>query len=199
MLGKKHFYSSDSSSRRLVHVYLGILGILLAYLLFVILDKLSITVSWWIDAPSVFGFYGLLYWIFRDFLWNKRIVRFLFGIKTPDWNGNYVGTLLSSHDNFSNPIKFNLEIHQTWDKILVLGKTDHSKSFSVTAVFSEEDKISPLLLYEYQNQPKNIATESMNIHNGVTQLYWDNKELVGEFYNGRSRRTFGTFKLKKIE
>lgn len=199
MQGKKHFYSSDSNSRRLVHVYLGILGIILAYLLYFILDKYLITVSWWIDAPSVFGFYGLLYWLFKDFLWNKKLFRFLLGIKTPDWNGNYVGELKSSHDNFVNAIKFTLEIHQTWDKILLVGKTDTSDSFSLTAVFSEVDKTSPLLVYEYQNQPKNAATESMNTHNGVTQLYWDNGELVGDFYNGRGRRTFGTFKVKKIE
>lgn len=197
MLAKHHSYSSDSSSRQLVHVYLAVIGTALAYLLYVICAKYSISIAWWIEAPSIFGFYGLLYWLFNECLWKITFIRFIFQIKTPNWNGIYKGQLTTSHDNFKQAIPFELEIVQKWSKIILTGRTANSTSNSFLGFFSEEETTSPELIYQYLNQPKTDAVSTMNIHRGVAQIYFEKDLLVGDFFNGRGRNTIGKFELKR--
>jgi hypothetical protein len=154
-------------------------------------------VAWWVEAPSVFGFYGLLYSIFRNWLWNKRFFRFLFRLRTPDWSGFYKGQLWTSHDNFSNPIPFELTILQSWNRIILTGKTATSTSNSYLGFFSEEDASTPFFIYQYVNQPNAGSVESLNMHKGVSEIHMEGDKIIGEFFNGRGRNTTGKYELTK--
>ena len=62
-----HPYTTDSSERKLVPLYIAILSILVAWIFFKVLEAVQVTLPWWIDAPSIFGFYGLFYAIFDKY------------------------------------------------------------------------------------------------------------------------------------
>lgn len=197
MLAKHHSYSGDSNARTLVHVYLAVLGTVLAYILYVVCQKFSITIAWWVEAPSIFGFYGFLYWLFREWLWKQKFVRWIFQIKTPDWNGIYNGELMTSHDNFAQALSFELTITQKWDRIVLVGKTASSTSCSFLGFFSEENTDTPELVYQYLNQPRTGSVATMNMHRGVAQIHLEKNQMIGEFFNGRGRSTIGKFTLTK--
>ena len=63
----------------------------------------------------------------------------------------------------------------------------------ISGSFSNDNTTFPQFTYEYMNQPKNHAPESMNIHYGMASIWIDAKTLKGEFFNGRGRNNFGYF------
>ena len=197
MLGKKHYYTSDHSERRMVHVYLATVGILSSYGLFWCTQELSIPIPWWFDAPAIFGFYGLLYLIFSKYLWKITFSRRLMMIETPDWNGDYSGFLKSSYDNFTKEYPFKLKICQDWDKIQITTSTGTSTSQSATASFIIHDCVVPTLSYTYLNEPQAESIQTMNIHLGQAKISLEGDTLKGEYFNGRGRSTWGYFELKR--
>ncbi|NLD46638.1 MAG: hypothetical protein GX660_05495 [Clostridiaceae bacterium] len=193
MKGKFHQYSADTNDRRLIHVYFTIASVLFAYLLNWITQNTSLKIPWWLDAPAIFGFYGLIYLLFNNVLWKMRVIRLLFQIKTPDWNGDYKCVLRTSFDNFQSEKDLTIKITQNWDSILIQIKTNSSVSNSLSGSFSINDSSSPQFTYEYINKPNNDAPFSMNIHYGMANIWIDSGLLKGEFFNGRGRNNYGTF------
>lgn len=193
MKGRHHHYTCDTIDRRLVHVFLAILSILLAYLLNRLEMAYEFQIPWWVDAPAVFGFYGALYIVFKKRLWKKKFIRTIFFIETPNWNGTYECSLQSSHDNFETKTAATLTIKQDWDSMLILLKTETSKSESLSGSFSMKDLIEPVLTYEYMNYPNPDASSDMQIHHGMASIRLDQKKLQGDYFNGRGRNRFGKF------
>ena len=198
MKGKMHHYSADTKDRRMVNVYLALTGILCSYSLYWFCKYIKFEIPWWLDAPATIGFYSGLYFLFKIKFWKNPIIRKMFFIKTPDWNGCYECALKTSYDNFQSERILNLKIVQDWDTISVETETNHSKSSSVTGCFSIKDCVSPTFTYEYLNQPKHDAPGSLHIHRGITSIYIENNILKGEFYTGRDRVTYGMFESKKL-
>jgi hypothetical protein len=199
MKAKKHPYSADTNDRRLVHVYFAITGILLSYCIYLICETLRCTIPWWIDAPAILGFYGTIYIIFKKWLWNNSFFKFLLSLKTPDWNGTYNCILKTSFDNFHDEKKIDIIIVQDWDTISITSRTNLSKSNSISGSFSIDNAIYPVFTYEYINQPDNDAPSSMQIHIGMTSIWFENGELIGEFFTGRGRVTYGKFTTEIVE
>ena len=192
-----HHYSADTNDRRMINVYLALMGISCAYLLYWSCRYVKFEIPWWLDAPATIGFYSGLYWLFKIKFWKNKIIRKILSIKTPDWNGNYECILKTSYDNFLSKKILNLNIVQDWDAISVVVETDHSKSSSISGCFSIKDCVSPTFTYEYLNQPNQDAPGSLHTHKGFTSLSIDNNILKGEFYTGRDRVTYGKFESKK--
>jgi hypothetical protein len=193
MKGKTHFYSTDTNERRLTSVYLVIICILLAYHANSTLTKLGSSLPWWIGVPGIIGFYGAIYYMFREWLWKLSFIRFIFRIKAPNWNGNYSCILKTSYDRFTQETKFNVKIRQDWDSICILTETDFSYSTSLSGSFSIKNTINPVLTYEFLNQPKNPSPDTMNIHRGMAAIWFDDGKLQGDFFTGRGRNTHGYF------
>jgi hypothetical protein len=194
MKDKCHKYSSDTNERQLVHVYLAMISVLLSYVLYWITQNTKLVFPWWVDAPAIFGFYGIIYLIFKKRLWNLKIFRFLFSIATPDWNGTYTCNLKSSYDNFQSEKEIKVRIKQEWDMILIQLTSVDSKSNSLSGAFSVNDSITPQFTYEYLNKPFNDCVQTMNIHYGIASIWFESGQLYGEFFNGRGRNNFGVFK-----
>ena len=93
-----HGYDIDTDERRNTIFGLAILGLAAAFTFNRLLDVTDVEVPWWFDAPASFGFFGLFYWAFDQWVWRLRILRTLRIVSAPDLSGRWVGYVASSRD-----------------------------------------------------------------------------------------------------
>src|SRR5260370_42105083 len=82
-----HGYSTDSSERRIVPLLLALLAIALAWASSKFLAAAHLSVPWWVDAPSLMAFYGMLYALFDRYLWRIGLVSKLGLVRIPNLGG----------------------------------------------------------------------------------------------------------------
>jgi hypothetical protein len=77
--------------------------------------------------------------------------------------------------------------------------TDQSSSHSESASIVIDTPEGKYLSYQYINDPKSNAVETMSIHRGTVRLIFDEKKntLEGEYYSGRGRQNFGSLSFKR--
>ncbi len=195
-----HAYSSDHGERVRVIVFIGILSVLAAWLLHLLLGCIPLSIPWWIDMPSVLGFFALIRAVFDRSLWRSMLVRRAFGIVVPDLNGNWKGQLFSSYTDHSSPLDTELTISQTWTSILISLETTTSISRSRAAAFVIDQPGRISLIYEYLCEPRPAATDTMHTHRGTAELHISSNgtSLEGEYYTGRDRQTYGALNLQRV-
>src|SRR5262249_13944042 len=117
----------------------------------------------------------------------------------PNFNGTWFGELKSSHDG-NTTVDSMLVVHQTWTKILLEFRTEKSLSFSRMASLNVSPGASEGLIYEYTNDPRSDAQETMHAHRGLCYLKiaQGGKWLDGEHYTGRDRGTVGKMPLRLV-
>ena len=192
-----HPYSIDTEERKNILLFLAVISIVFSWSFYKILDYYQFSLPWWVESPSVLFFYGLLFVIFDKWAWIIfRKIRF---VKTPNLNGEWEGHLKSSFDEHSSEVKATLQIFQTWTKIKILLSTEHSVSHNESTSIIVNTPEGAYLSYQYINEPKSNAVNTMSIHRGTTRLLLDKKEntLVGEYYSGRDRQNFGSLSFKR--
>ena len=187
-----HPYSIDIEERKNILLFLAISSIVLTWIFYKILGNYQISLSWWIENPSVLFFYGLLFVAFDKWLW--RYFRVIGLVKTPNLNGEWNGYIKTSFDNHSSEVKATLKIFQNWTRIKILLNTDQSSSQSETASIIIDTPEGKYLSYQYINDPRPNAVKTMSIHRGTARLLFDEKKnsLEGEYYSGRDRQNFGS-------
>jgi len=187
-----HTYSIDTNERKNILLVLAITSIVFSWGFYRVLGYYQIVLPWWVESPSVLFFYGILFEIFDRWLW--RYLKKVNIIKTPNLIGEWSGNLKSSFDNHSSEIKATLKIFQTWTRIKILMITDQSSSHSESASIVVNAPEGKYLSYQYINDPKPTAVETMSIHRGTVRLVFDEKKktLEGEYYSGRGRQNFGS-------
>jgi hypothetical protein len=187
-----HGFSTDSDERRVVPLLLACAAISLAWLSSRLLAAIHLSVPWWLDAPSLMAMYGTLYTLFDIHLWRMRLVSKLGLVKVPNLAGLWYGYLISSYDGHAKRRKLIINIFQSWTQITVYLTTAMSVSRSCAAVIQVGDPEGVALIYQYQNQPLADATKTMHMHYGTAMLRVSSDgSLVGDYYAGRDRRTFG--------
>ncbi len=192
-----HPYSLDTNERKNILLGLAIFSILFAWILNKVLVYFQINLPWYLDSPSVMGFYALLFGLFDRVCWNFKILQKIKLIKTPNLSGVWEGNLSSSFNNYSKNIKATLKIFQTWTSIKILLFTQDSSSYSESASILTNNPEGILLTYQYINNPKVNTTNSMHIHRGTTRLLFNKTdELQGDYYSGRDRKNCGTLIFK---
>jgi SMODS-associating 2TM, beta-strand rich effector domain len=112
-----------------------------------ITQALNIPMPWYVDAPSVFGFFGLLWARFDKWLWRLRALYHIHLIATPNINGRWEGFIISSFDGHTTQTPATVEVRQTWSGISVTLETQSSRSRSVAAMFTTESGRPTLILY----------------------------------------------------
>ncbi|MCJ7570793.1 MAG: hypothetical protein MUO82_02805 [Candidatus Thermoplasmatota archaeon] len=194
-----HPYSTDSNERKIIPISLAIFSVIFAWTLNRILNLLQYNPPWWFDVPSFMGFYGLLYLIFDNYLWRVPILKKMGLVNVPDLNGRWEGHITSSFTNNAKIYNATIMVYQKWTKISICLEMQHSKSRSLSASILVEDSNEIVLNYEYLNEPKPNARNSMNIHRGTTRLILssDLRELEGDYYSGRGRQNYGSLKFKR--
>jgi hypothetical protein len=187
-----HGYSTDSGERRVVPLLLASVAISLAWVSSRILAVTHLFVPWWLDAPSSLAFYGALYALFDAYLWRNRLVSKFGLVRIPNLAGQWHGHLVSSFDGHEKRHRLVITIFQSWTHIAVFLTTATSLSRSSAAVIQVDDPEGVALIYQYQNQPLADAMKTMHMHYGTAMLrVSDDGCLVGDYYAGRDRRTFG--------
>ncbi len=151
-----------------------------------------------VDTFGVIGAYGFLYSLFDNFVWKWPLLRMLGIVDGPDLSGRWRGTLISSFDG-KKEVPAVLEITQTFSAIRVDMYFEKSSSTSLLASFVRERNGQLALHYEYQNDPNEIADETMNVHYGSARLVYvqDRHNLDGTYYNPDryERGHFGTIRI----
>ncbi|KYK34928.1 MAG: hypothetical protein AYK18_13545 [Theionarchaea archaeon DG-70] len=197
-----HPYATDSNEKKHIPFILVTISIPFAWLLnkMFLSEMLNLTSFWWLEAPSVFGFYGLFYAVFDKYLWRTSIFRKIGMVKIPDLNGIWKGYISSSFDSLETKQDATVEVRQSWTGICISLKTDNSKSRSLTASILTKDQNAILISYEYLNEPKYSAKATMHTHRGTCRLILssDRQELKGEYYTGRDRQNFGVLTFKRL-
>src|SRR5580700_5220362 len=194
-----HGYSTDSDERRVVPLLLASLAISFAWLSSKLLLVIHLSVPWWVDAPSVMAFYGVLYALFDSYLWRNGLVSKLGLVRMPNLSGRWYGYLISSFDGHAKHHDLMITICQSWTQIAVFLTTAKSISRSCAAVIQVDDPEGVALIDQYQNQPVADATRTMHMHYGTAMLRVSIEGfLVGDYYAGRDRRTFGRICCRRV-
>ena len=194
-----HAYATNASERESIPILLGLVAVPAVLLLTSILKIANLEVPWWVDAPSVMGFYGLIYQWFDKFLWSQKFLFISFS-SIPNLKGTWVGTIHSSYGGGTDVPGIILYIRQTWTGINVQLVTQTSSSYSIMAAVNTHNSSEPSLKYEYMNEPSALSVDTMHAHRGTTnlQLSPDGKELRGDYFTGRGRQSLGTMEFRLI-
>jgi len=183
-----HPYATDSKERLVVPVLLAALAIPSAYGLSKLVVWLELQDRlWWLDMPSVWGFYVLYWGLFDRWLWRWRMLSCTGLVRVPDLNGHWKGQGLSSYVNESGErTNFNIldvEIRQRWTRLAVWFRAEESRSLSLIGAVMVDQGQHPTLSYEYRNEPGQHAAETMHAHPGMARVELISaNELEGEYY-----------------
>lgn len=194
-----HPYATDSDERRRLPLYMVGLAILLAWALHRGTGAVGVSLPWWIDAPSVAGFYGLIYVAFDKLAWKLPLARKVGLVKVPDLNGKWLGIVKPSGGEHAFEHPAAVEINQTWRDLCIRLRTENSGSRSVIGAVITQEAGEAVLNYEYVNEPNAQAVDGMHMHRGTARLRLtgDGEVLEGEYYTGRDRKSHGTLRLNR--
>ena len=191
-----HAYATDAPDRRIAPIVIGALAILMAWGLSALLAAASIVPPWWVDIPSVLGFYWPLWRIYDRWGWKRRLGPFAFSM-IPDYSGRWTGTVTSSYDSTAE-VQATLTITQRWLSILITLETQWSRSHSTMAQISGEGgSRGPGLQYVFRNQPRPLGAPTLIAHQGIAylRLSEDGNELTGDYEAGMQRNTEGRMRF----
>lgn len=188
-----HVYATDAKDRKSLPIWGASIAVAATLLLNSILQKLSIPIPWWVDAPSVMGFYGLFSQWFDQYLWRWRIGAFSLS-EIPNLNGTWVGVIHSNYQGGTEVPDVLLYVRQTWTNIGVELETKNSRSTSTMAAVNTPGSSESGLKYEYINEPSALSLETMHLHRGSAsmRLSPDGRTLAGDYFSGRGRQNVGT-------
>lgn len=194
-----HAYATDATDRKTIPVILAVAAILFALLLAKVFEWLGQQPPWYVDTPSVMGFYGLLWLLYDKHGWHLHFNSFRLS-KIPDLRGTWKVTVVSSYKDGrqeSVPSYGIAYIRQTWTKISIRLEFRDSVSSSIMASVNSEDSSDYGLNYEYLNEPAPHGIDTMQIHRGTAHLLLspDGKALKGGYYTGRGRMNLGSLEL----
>jgi len=196
-----HQYQTDDNVKNNFLIVAVLLAVLLAYLFYLATQYFQVQIPWWIESPSILGFFGLIYWMYDKYLWKTKFVQNIEWLKTPDISGNWKAEIRTSHDGFGEVVSGRVVIRQTAFKISIALETNTSTSNSILAALLRSEKISEFeLIYNYINYPKADSLETMSIHLGTTRIAIsdDQKIMDGEYYTGRDRGNFGRIIFSRL-
>jgi hypothetical protein len=200
MTGNMHTYQIEEDTRTRKMLLLVFFSVIAAYLLNILLQNAPIVIPWWIDYPSVLGFYGLFGWLYDRYVWKMEFVQKSEWLLVPNLNGVWNVELKTCYDDFTDMVKCRMFIRQTGSKIRISIETDNSISHSVQASILCSAKLKTFeIMYTYINQPKAASKSTMNIHYGTAslQISDDFRILEGDYYSGRGRQTYGSLIAKR--
>jgi SMODS-associating 2TM, beta-strand rich effector domain len=194
-----HAYSTDSDRSRIAYLLLAVLAVLGAWLLSRLFDALNVTPPWWLDTPSVLGFYGLLWKGYDRFAWRWRVGAL--GLSdVPNLAGTWTGTIVSARDE-STVYPATLTINQSASRMLVSMETTTSRSHSVMAALNCRQGPYQGLHYGYENWPKALAQSAMAPHSGQAHLRLsaDGDRLDGDYETDRHRGNVGKMSFSRTQ
>lgn len=207
-----HTYSTDGESRVTISGWLGVFS----FVIVVGFDHLSNAIPSYAPyglnsiVPTVGLVLGVIFLIWSKKIWSIDTLKNWGIIGTPDLSGEWSGTLYSSYNDDLDALEeegvgtdITVRVQQTWRQILIEleGPDSHSKSTSASFVTTGVD---PEVRYQYKNRPDIDSPDSMSSHIGnavLSYLEQDDQpdELIGWYYTGPQRQSYGTIKVTMDE
>lgn len=197
--------------RREAHLTVALVSVLLAYLFHVggehIADwynqnyhqSIPDWVGWMLELSSPMVVFGLLSKLFEEQVWKWRGIRAISGLCPPIIEGEWDAEFRSSFDEYQTAYPAKVTIKQSWSALSITLEADKSRSQSEVAAINADDGGTCWLVYEYLNEPRLEAIETMHTHRGTARLEIKTNDLLdGDYYTGRDRKTFGTLKFKRV-
>ena len=191
-------HSYEVEGRGKVVVAIAGASVLLVWLLHLGMGFIHFQPQWWISVPSFAGFYSVFLWLFDHYVWKFGLLRRFRIIRQPDLNGKWIGEVASSYGLDGSVQSVSVTIFQRWSKIMVRLESKHSRSRSVIASLTTIDVPNSELSYQYVNEPKSNAPNTMEMHRGTAMLELTGNCLEGDYYTGRGRGEVGTLKLRRV-
>jgi len=192
-----HSYSIDTNIRRVVHVAIAFMSLLIPSLIGKSLPYISLSEGFGFSIS--FGtIFGILYYLFDFVLW-KKITSIT---SVPDLNGKWEAKGNSSYINPETNENYTFEmtffIKQTFSKIEISSETENSTSRSVMAGLSTQHAV-PIFRYTFENIPKNMADPDLQRHPGLIELRILSKnEMSGDYFSGKHRLNYGELVVRRI-
>jgi SMODS-associating 2TM, beta-strand rich effector domain len=189
-----HPYGTDSEERRVMPLLVAVISLALAVIVHGVIEAAGVGVPWWIDTPTPLALYGVLWLGLDRVAWRWRVLRALRLVKVPDLHGQWK---LGGQSDFETMTEFTgtATVRQTWTHISIETETDQSRAHSVSASILLGPSARPRVTYQYVNEPKANAVETLQSHTGTGWLEFEDGALVGEYYGGRGSRNIGTLRL----
>ena len=195
-----HPYQTEDEIKTRKILIAIVLSIIAAYFLNRFLLQFPMLMTWWIDYPSVLGFFGLFIFLFDNFIWKLKVIQNFPWLLIPNLNGAWNVEIKSSQDDFKTVIGGQMQIRQTGSRILITLESGNSTSRSIHAAILPTGKPhSYEIMYNYINKPNADSAQTMNIHYGTAwyQISTDFQTLDGEYFTGRGRQTYGRLIAKR--
>ncbi|UOQ83978.1 Cap15 family CBASS effector [Gracilibacillus salinarum] len=195
-----HEYSIDVE-RNTVFFGLASISIIISGLVSSLINTIIITIPFMEFTVSIaaMGLFGILYSIFDKFIWKWKLLRKIGLVQTPNLNGTWKGEFRSSYYDFKEGFPAVLFIEQTWSRICIRGKFNHSKSSSHTASLKVNDGGGIKLFYSYYNDkdPEQYK-KGMSNHRGYGHLQIINGSMTGHYFNDpTNNKNHGKLTLSK--
>jgi len=189
----------DESYLYLYSFILSIIVFFRIYIPFLLLLKqlFDFELPIWIETPSILGIFYLGIYVYSNYLWKIKYVKYLRLPLIPNLNGVWDAVLISSYNQ--KIIKAKVKIIHSYSTFTMILETDESTSNTNIAYFDLEDPHNMTITYNFLSKPKGNAAQTMNIHEGTATLIIDEKQtaLQGTYYTGRGRQTYGDINLTR--
>jgi hypothetical protein len=173
---------------------LAIASVLLAWGLHALLQSAQFEPPWWLDTPTVLGFYGILWKVYDRQAWRWRWKSLRIS-DVPDSAGEWNGQLQSSYNG--ETLDATLTIRQTATHVLAELETENSRSTSVMATLNCRPGPFQGFSFVYENRPRALNAPGMAPHSGRAHLRLtaDGRVLEGDYETDHHRSSSGRIKL----
>lgn len=193
-----HAYSGDDPRRIYALGMIATIAVVVAITVNWLFSQQAVVPSWLFSAPTLASVFGIGYLAMDRYCWRWAIIRWLGLVETPLIEGEYIGTITSTYQQQSLPVR--VCVDQTWTRIAVRFEVLNpasSTSISMTAGLRQSGHNHARLTYTYRNQVQpGIADPDMNDHDGTAELgIGPTGTANGRYYNFRGRQ--GTMVLQR--
>jgi len=195
-----HDYAVFGHNRASIGRWLGIASVILT-------GAISSLISWVYELTGFQAITGVavttgvvyfgLHWLFNKFAWKIPF------FKIPNLSGLWkvAGATLTENGEIKYQWDAEIDIEQTWEKIVICLKTENSISESYTATLAKANgsQAGWRLSYSYSNNPNIEQSHELYSHRGYCELLID-KSLefaTAAYFNSNGRRTFGKMELTR--
>ena len=191
-----HPYVSEARNRGIMYTAFVLASLASAWGVKAAIAASGIQLPWWVEAPSVLGFYGLYWKAFDLWLWKTPLARRLGWSTAPNLAGTWEAEVTTTYSGASKQARGIATVHQTSSRIRISIRWEQSKSYSVAGVIQSSPVGVPEFIYQYLNMPDALAPPTMHTHRGTAWLEFRSpNELNGEYFTGRDRQQWGHIRL----
>lgn len=138
--------------------------------------------------------------ILKRYLWRYSWVQYILKIDVPYINGRWEGHIESTYTDHETQHPVAIEISQTLDTVSIWYYDKNAITRSLVADFASPTEGGPVKLYcVYRNEPTTTDDPGLQSHNGVMELYVNEKtdSINGIYYNNQhERETYGNINVE---